>query len=187
MSTAEPTSPPDLAGRPFFGKPYAWLAFALALTAVPLVGYMVRADLPWDRMHPAINAMLNGTSTVFLLVGWLAIRRRDVAFHRACLVSAFGASTLFLASYLARFALSGTHRYPGDGWDKTLYLVILFSHMALAVVVLPMILRALWMGYRGRWAEHRKIARWAWPLWMYVSVTGVAVYVLLYHVGPALS
>jgi putative membrane protein len=184
MATAEPTA--ELASRPFFGKPYAWLAFALVLTAVPLVGYMVRTELPWEQMHPAINAMLNGSSTVFLLVGYVAIRRRQVSFHRACLVSAFVTSAVFLISYVIRFTTSGTHRYPGEGWDKILYLVILFSHMVLAVVVLPMILRALWMGYRGRWAEHRKIAKWAWPTWVYVSVTGVAVYVMLYHVGPAL-
>lgn len=175
-----------IAGRPFFGKPFAWLAFAIVLIAVPLVGYLVRAELPWDRMHPAINAMLNGTSTVFLLVGWLAIRRGDRSFHRACMVSAFSSSAVFLASYLIRFATTGAHKYPGAGWDKTLYLVVLFSHMVLAVVVLPMILRSLWLASKGRFAEHRRLARWTWPLWMYVSTTGVAVYVLLYHVGPAL-
>lgn len=176
----------SLEGRPFFGKPFAWLAFALVMVAVPLVGYMVRADLPWTEMHPAINAMLNGSSTVFLLVGWLAIKRGDRAFHRVCMVSAFTASTVFLASYLARFATTGAHKYPGAGWDKTLYLVILLTHMVLAVVMLPMILRSLWLGYQGRWAQHRRIARWTWPIWMYVSTTGVAVYFLLYHVGPAL-
>ena len=189
MASAEHTADraaDELAGRPFFGKPFAWLAFALALVAVPLVGYMVRAGLVWNRMHPAINAMLNGTSTVFLLAGWLAIRRRQIAFHRACMVSAFAASSVFLASYLARFAISGTHRYPGAGWDKTLYLIILFSHMLLAVVVLPMVLRSLWLGYKGRYAEHRRLARWTWPIWMYVSTTGVLVYLLLYQLGPAL-
>ncbi len=186
MAIADATTPAELAGRPFFGKPFAWLAFALALTAVPLVGYMVRAELGWERMHPAINAMLNGSSTVLLFAGWLAIRGRHVAFHRACMVSAFATSSVFLASYLVRFAISGTHRYPGSDWDKTLYLVILFSHMVLAATVVPMVLRALWLGYKGRWAQHRRLARWTWPIWMYVSVTGVAVYVLLYHVGPAL-
>lgn len=181
--------PGGLAGRPFFGKPWAWLTFALVLVAVPLVGYMVRAGLPWDEVHPAVNAILNGSSTVFLIAGWIAIRRRprDAAFHRACMVSAFATSTIFLVSYLIRFAISGTHRYPGEGWDKILYLIILFSHMALAAAVVPMVLRALWLGWKGRWAAHRRIARWTWPIWMYVSVTGVAVYVLLYHVGPALA
>ncbi len=176
-----------LSGRPVFGKPYAWLVFAIVLVAVPVAGYMVRAQLTWTEAHPAINAMLNGTSAVFLATGWFAIRRRQIAFHRACMVSAFVASSVFLASYLARFATTGAHKYPGSGWDKTLYLVVLMTHMVLALVVLPMVLRALWLGWKGRWAAHRKLARWTWPIWMYVSLTGVAVYVLLYHVGPALA
>ena len=173
-------------GRPFFGKPYAWLAFALVLFAVPLVGYMVQAGLPWREMHPAINAMLNGTSAVFLAVGWFAIRARDRAFHRACMVSAFVSSSVFLASYLARFATTGAHRYPGEGWDKVLYLIVLGTHSLMALVALPLILRALWLGWKDRRAQHRRIARWAFPIWAYVSVTGVAVYFLLYHLGPAL-
>lgn len=176
-----------LQARPLFGRPWAWLVFAMLLATVPLVGYLASSEVPRGEIHPAVNAMLNGASTVFLFAGWLAVRRGDVAFHRACMVSAFATSTAFLASYLVRFAISGTHRYPGDGLDKTLYLVILFSHMVLAVVVLPLILRALWLGYRRRWDDHRRVARWAWPMWMYVSVTGVAVYGMLYHLGPALA
>ena len=183
MDSADQLAP----GRPFFGKPYAWLAFALVLVAVPLVGYMVRAGLPWRDIHPAVNAILNGTSAVFLATGWFAIRRGDRGFHRACMVSAFTASSVFLASYLARFYTTGAHKYPHPGWDKVLYLVILFSHMVLAVAVLPMVLRSLWLAWKGRYAEHRRIARWTFPVWMYVSVTGVAVYVMLYHVGPALD
>jgi putative membrane protein len=179
---------PELAsGRPFFGKPFAWLAFALGLVAIPLVGYMVRAGLPWHEVHPAINAMLNGTSAVFLATGWFAIRRRDRAFHRACMVSAFVASSVFLASYLARFAMTGAHKYPHIGWDRTAYFVILFSHMVLAVAVVPMVLRTLFLARKRRYADHRRLARWTFPIWMYVSVTGVAVYVLLYQVGPALN
>jgi len=177
----------ETAGRPFFGKPYAWLAFAIALTFVPLVGYMLRAGLSWREMHPAINAMLNGTSAVFLIAGRLAISdRRNVAFHRACMVSAFTASAVFLVSYLARFATTGAHKYPGDGWDRDLYLVILMSHMLLALIVLPMVIRALQLGLTGRFPQHRRLARWTWPIWVYVSVTGVAVYAMLYHLGPAL-
>ncbi len=186
MAPAEPDPTVALEGRPVFGKPFAWLAFALALIAVPLVGYMVQAGLPWTRLHPAINAMLNGTSSVFLFAGYFAIRRRQLAFHRTCMVSAFVASGVFLASYLARFATTGAHKYPGTGVDKTIYLVILMTHMVLAVAVLPMVLRTLWLGWKGRWAEHRRLARWTFPIWAYVSLTGVAVYFLLYHVGPAL-
>jgi putative membrane protein len=173
-------------GRPFFGRPYAWLAFALALIAIPLVGYMVRAGMAWKEIHPAINAMLNGTSAVFLTVGWFAIRRGDRAFHRACMVSAFTASGVFLVSYIARFLTTGAHKYPHPGWDRTLYIIILISHMILAIAVLPMVLRALWLAVKGRYRDHRRLARWTFPIWMYVSITGVVVYVMLYHVGPAL-
>jgi uncharacterized membrane protein YozB (DUF420 family) len=172
--------------RPFYGKPYAWIVFALLLLAVPMVGYMVQAGMGWEQMHPAINAMLNGSSAIFLASGFVAIRLKQVALHRACMVSAFTASSVFLASYLIRFAISGAHRYPGAGWDKTLYLVILFSHMALAVAVVPLSLRALYLGWRGRYAAHRRVARWTWPIWMYVSVTGVVVYLMLYPIADAL-
>lgn len=173
--------------RPFFGRPWAWLVFAIVLVAVPLVGAMVRAGLPWEEVHPALNAMLNGSSTVFLVAGFLAIRRKEIAFHRACMVSAFTASAVFLVSYLIRFATTGAHKYPGTGWDKTLYLIILGTHSLLALVALPMVLRTLWLARKARYAEHRRIARWTFPVWLYVSFTGVAVYVLLYHVGPALD
>lgn len=174
-------------GRPFFGRPWAWLLFALLITAIPLVGYMVQAGMTWQEMHPAINAILNGSSTVFLVAGWFAVRGRDLAFHRACMVSAFAASTIFLTSYLIRFATTGAHRYPGDGLDRTIYLLVLLTHTVLAAAVVPMILRSLWLAWKGDYARHRRIARWTFPVWLYVSLTGVAVYVLLYHVGPALS
>jgi putative membrane protein len=171
---------------PFFGKPFLWLALALALLCVPLAGYIAQTASSWEEAHPAINAMLNGASSVFLLVGYLAIRSGRRTFHKQCMLGAFGASALFLASYLLRFAMSGTHKYPGEGWDKTLYLVILFSHMLLAMVVLPMVLRALYLGLKGRNAKHRGIARWAWPIWMYVSVTGVVVYLMLYPIARSI-
>jgi putative membrane protein len=169
------------AARPFYGRPYNWLLFALALLAVPLVGYMVQSGMRWERMHPAINAMLNGSSAVFLTAGYVAIRRKQVELHRMCMVSAFSTSSLFLASYLARFAMSGAHVYPGHGWDRTLYLAILFSHMLLAVAVVPMTLRSLYLAWKRRFEAHRRLARWTWPIWMYVSVTGVVVYLMLYH------
>jgi putative membrane protein len=192
MAAAEPQAAglaePAAGGpRPQFGKPWAWLAFALVLVAVPLVGLMVQAGMTWTEMHPAINAVLNGASTVFLIAGWLAIRGRRIDFHRACMVSAFATSTIFLASYLTRFALTGAHRYPGDGWDRTVYLVVLASHSLLAALAVPLILRALWLGWKDRRAAHRRLARWTLPIWLYVSVTGVAVYLLLYQLGPALA
>jgi putative membrane protein len=103
------------------------------------------------------------------------------------MVSAFTASAVFLASYLTRFALTGAHKYPGDGVDKGIYLAILGSHSLLAAISVPLILRAIWLAWKGRYADHRRAARYTWPIWMYVSLTGVVVYFLLYHLGPALA
>jgi len=187
MAAAEPLPEPVAQPRAaFFGRPWLWLVFALVLVAVPLVGYMVRAGMAWTEMHPAINAILNGSSTVFLIAGWFAIRARRIEFHRACMLSAFTTSGVFLASYLARFATTGVHKYPGTGWDRTVYLAILGSHTLLALVALPLVITTLVLGLKDRRARHRRIARWTWPIWLYVSVTGVTVYLLLYQVGPAL-
>ncbi len=179
-------SPNQGATRPFFGKPFLWLLFAVLLLAVPLAGYIAQADLGWERAHPAFNAILNGMATLFLLAGFIAVKRGAVDLHRQCMVAAFTTSSLFLASYLVRFATSGAHRYPGDGFDKILYLAILFSHMILAAVVVPMILRALWLAWKQRIEAHRKLARITWPIWMYVSVTGVIVYLMLYPIAESL-
>lgn len=134
-----------------------------------------------DLLAP-INAGLNTTSFLLLILGYVEIRRKNVALHRLCMVGAFGTSVVFLVSYLTRYALTGTHKFPlGGGW-KALYFSILFSHMILAVVILPLVLRTLYLAWKGRFAEHRKIARVTYPLWVYVSLTGVLVYVLLYQV-----
>ena len=180
MSSADGATPR------YYGRPFAWVLSALALAYVPLVGYMVKAGLDWEAMHPAINAILNGTSTVFLLVGYVAIRRKDTELHWRCMVAAFASSSVFLASYLARYYMSGTHRYPGVGWDKTFYLIVLFSHMVLAAAAVPAILRLLWLARTKQFGKHRKLARWAWPMWMYVSFTGVVVYFMLYPIASAL-
>jgi len=132
---------------------------------------------------PAVNATLNGTSAVLLLVGWNAIKKKKVALHRFSMQAAFATSTIFLVCYLTRVYLTGTHRFPGDGWLKTLYLTILFTHMVLAVATVPLVLRTLFLARRSRFIEHRKIARVTFPVWMYVSVTGVVVYVMLYHLA----
>jgi len=130
---------------------------------------------------PTVNAALNAASAVLLLLGFAAIRRgrRDV--HRAFMLAACTSSVLFLAGYLTRVALTGTHRFPGGGFLRAAYLAVLASHTLLAVLVLPLVLRTLFLSLRARFPEHRRIARWTFPIWMYVSVTGVAVYVMLYH------
>lgn len=130
---------------------------------------------------PSVNAALNATSFLLLLGGFVAIKsgRRDL--HQRAMVGAFVVSAVFLVSYLTRFALTGTTRFQGEGWHKTLYLAILFSHMILAIAVVPLVLRALYFAFKQRFAEHRRVVKWLWPIWTYVSMTGVVVYLMLYH------
>ncbi len=170
-----------------FGRPVAWITFAMALVSVPILGYMVEAGAPWDEIHPALNALLNATSAAFLVAGGLAIKRRDVGVHRSCMVAAFIASSIFLASYLARYATTGTHYYPGEGWDRVLYLGILYSHMVLAAVLVPLALRVLYLAWTKSFARHRRLARVAFPIWLYVSVTGVVVYLMLYPLAGVIA
>ncbi len=134
-----------------------------------------------------LNACLNAAAAVLVVLGFRAIRAGDRERHRRLMVSAVGVSAAFLVSYLTRVALTGTHRFPVEGPVKWLYLAILGSHTLLAALAAPMILRALFLGWRGRFADHRAIARWTFPIWVYVSVTGVLVYLLLYQVAPRLA
>jgi len=131
---------------------------------------------------PHINATMNLASALFLLGGLWFIRRRDVHRHRTAMVGALTSSGLFLLFYLLRFSLTGTHRFAGDGVARALYLGVLFSHMILAVLIVPLILRLLYLVWRSRYHAHAAWARWTYPLWMYVSITGLLVYLLLYHV-----
>ena len=140
----------------------------------------------WEQLHPAINAALNLTTFVLLIGGRMAIARGDQALHRKRMLAAFTTATIFLISYLIRFATTGAHKYPGSGADKYIYLAILFSHMILAVVLVPYVIGALRHALAGRFEKHKKLVRVTFPMWMYVSVTGVLVYLMLYHLAPAL-
>jgi putative membrane protein len=133
------------------------------------------------ELLPHLNATLNGISGVLLVIGWRLIRAGREDLHRACMLSAFVVSSLFLASYLTRVTLGGTHVYPGTGWDRTLYLVILVTHVVLAAAVPFLALRTLYLALRRRLETHRRWARVTLPIWIYVSVTGVVVYWMLYH------
>ena len=130
---------------------------------------------------PHLNATLNASSGVLLLAGFLCIRARHIGAHRFCMVSAFGVTTLFFISYLIYHAHVGSVHFLGRGWIRPLYFAILISHTLLAIVIVPMVLRTLFLAGRSRFAEHVLIARWTLPLWLYVSVTGVIVYWMLYH------
>jgi len=131
---------------------------------------------------PALNAVLNGTSAVFLAAGFVAIRRRLIRLHRACMLTAFCTSIAFLVSYLTYHLQVGTTRFPGQGWARTVYLTILGTHTALAALIPFLAVATLTLALRGRFARHARLARWTLPAWFYVSVTGVVIYVLLYHV-----
>jgi uncharacterized membrane protein YozB (DUF420 family) len=130
---------------------------------------------------PAVNATLNATSGVLLAIGYLLIKRRRISAHRNVMLMAFGSSTLFLISYLTYHAHAGSHRFPGIGAIRYLYFAILISHILLAAVILPMAIVTLIRGLRRQDARHRKIAKRTFPIWMYVSVTGVIVYLMLYQ------
>ena len=129
-----------------------------------------------------INASLNATSALALVVGFIFIRRRVVDMHRRAMLTAVGASALFLVFYVTRVALTGTHEFAGEGVARVVYLAVLFSHMVLAVLVLPFVLRLLWLARQERFAEHKRLARFVFPVWAYVSVRGLVVYLLLYQI-----
>jgi uncharacterized membrane protein YozB (DUF420 family) len=134
---------------------------------------------------PAVNACLNGLSAVFLTAGYLFIRRGNARAHRKCMVSAFATSTLFLICYLTyHFTVKTYTRFKEPEWFRPIYLTLLLTHTILAAVIVPLILMTLRRAIKGRFESHRKIARWTWPIWMYVSVTGVIVYWLLYIKFP---
>jgi putative membrane protein len=128
---------------------------------------------------PALNAMLNGASAVALLVGFTFIRARRITAHRRAMITAFVFSSLFLVGYITHHALHGDIRYPLHAALRTPYLALLASHIILATVALPMILVTFFFSLTGRFSQHRRIARWTFPVWLYVSITGVATYVWL--------
>lgn len=129
-----------------------------------------------------VNALLNGTAAVCLVFGRVAIAKKKVMTHRAAMLTALFVSAAFLVSYLTRVALTGTHKDPHTGPFHLAYLVVLSTHMLLAMAVVPLVLSAVWLALKKRFASHQKVARVTFPIWLYVSVTGVAVYVMLYVV-----
>ena len=128
---------------------------------------------------PALNALLNGLSATALLIGYTLIRSRRITAHRAAMITAFCFSALFLVSYILHHALHGDVRYPAHAALRLVYLPLLASHILLAIVALPLILVTFFFSLSGRIPQHRKVARWTFPLWLYVSVTGVVTYVML--------
>jgi putative membrane protein len=181
MTTQTKALPPTAASpRPFIA---AILAISLAATLFLL--WLIYIHPATDAASvklaflPALNAVLNGLSAVALLIGFSFIRARRIAAHRASMLTAFAFSTLFLVSYILHHALHGDVRYPAGAAFRSAYLWLLGTHIILAIVALPLILITFFFSLSGRIPMHRKIARWTFPIWLYVSVTGVITYVML--------
>ena len=139
---------------------------------------------PPQSVLPFVNALLNAGSALCLVAGYVFIRQRRVAAHRAAMLSAFTFSTLFLISYVTYHLEAGSRPYQGDGITRGVYFVLLVSHVILAVVIIPLAVTTLRRAWRGDFVRHAWIARRTLPLWLYVSVTGVVIYVMLYELGP---
>ena len=134
-----------------------------------------------DSLLPHLNAALNATSGALLLAGFYFIRRRNVPAHRACMAAALAVSGLFLVSYVVYHYNYGSVRFTGQGAIRTFYFAVLVTHVILAAAIVPLVVMTVRRALGGDFARHRKIARWTYPLWLYVSVTGVIVYLMLYH------
>ncbi len=140
---------------------------------------------PQYAIFPVIDACMNGTSAVLLLIGHSFIKRGKMAAHRAFMIAAVVSSSLFLISYLYYHAHVGSIHFTGHGIVRVVYFSILISHTILAAVIVPLVIITLTRGLRGNFPRHRTIARWTYPLWLYVSVTGVVIYLMLYQLFPA--
>jgi putative membrane protein len=165
----------------------------LTVVVVGLVGALMASGggagpAAFDVMAlPLLNACLNAVSAGCLVAGWLFIRRRRVVAHVTCMLGAFAVSTLFLLSYVTYHYHAGSRPFTGTGWIRPVYFTLLITHIVLAAGIVPLALTTIYRGWRGAtdpragFARHVRIARWTLPLWLYVSVTGVLVYWLLYH------
>ena len=162
----------------------------LSLVVVLIVGVLLLGHTPGRGGRadvaalPALNAVLNGASAVLLTGGWLAIRRRRIAVHRACMLAAFSVSVLFLVSYVVYHALAGSRPFTGQGWIRPVYFAVLISHVVLAAAMVPFVLTTLYRALGADFPRHVRLARVTLPVWLYVSVTGVVVYLVLYRLFP---
>jgi len=134
---------------------------------------------------PTLNAILNATSGILIVAGFIFIKRKQISAHRACMLAAVTTSVLFLISYLTYHYYHGVTRFAGTGAARPVYYFILFTHTFLAAVIVPFVAVTLVRALKGQFARHMKVARWTFPMWLYVSVTGVVVYIMLYHLFPS--
>lgn len=139
-----------------------------------------------DSDYPVVIAALNALSAFFLGAGYVSIRMRHITLHRVLMLSAVVTSTLFLVFYIIYHVRVGSVGFGGKGWVRPVYFTILITHILLAAALLPLVLVTLYRAFRSQFEAHRRLARWTFPIWMYVSVTGVVIYVAVYHIfGPA--
>ncbi|MFZ0590596.1 MAG: DUF420 domain-containing protein [Bryobacteraceae bacterium] len=156
------------------------ISAAIALFLIWLIYFKGKVAAPnWIGALPAANASFNSLSALSLILGYINIRRGNRAVHKRFMLTATAFSTLFLVSYVTYHYFHGDTLFPAHGWIRPVYFFILISHIGLSIVALPLILAALWFGLRSQFRFHRRIARWTFPIWLYVSVTGVIVYVML--------
>jgi len=156
------------------------LSVAVAVFLIWLIYFKGRVAAPaWVSSLPAANAAFNSLSALCLLGGYFNIRRRNAAIHKRFMLSATAFSALFLASYITYHSYYGDTRFPGQGWVRPAYFALLISHIALSMAALPLIFATLYFSLSGKFPFHRKVARWTFPIWMYVSVTGVLVFFVL--------
>ena len=132
---------------------------------------------------PTLNATLNTISAILLTIGYILIRQRKIEAHKRCMLAAFAVSVLFLISYVIYHANAGSKPFEQHGWIRPVYFTILISHIILAFVIVPLALRTLYLAWRERFEQHRRIAKITLPIWLYVSVTGVLIYLMLYQMG----
>lgn len=156
-------------------------AVVLAVAALLLGGDRQAGAVPDLSALPALNAVLNGTSAVLLVTGYVFIRRRMVTAHLTCMLSAFGVSTLFLISYVIYHYSAGSRPFTGPGWIRPVYFTLLISHIVLAAAIVPLALTTIYRALTAQLTRHAALARFTLPIWLYVSVSGVLVYWLLYH------
>jgi putative membrane protein len=156
----------------------------ISVAVVAAVGFLQLGRTPaaaTSSVLPGVNATLNGLSAVLLALGFALVRAGKVRAHRACMLGAFGVSALFLVSYVVYHSSFGSRPFAGQGWIRWVYFPLLISHIVLAAAIVPLALVTIYRALRGEVARHRRLARWTLPVWLYVSVTGVMVYWLLYR------
>ena len=187
MTEATPLAPSASEAAVAADRLAAWVIGALTVIVIGGVALVIYAPHGGQAVGsswlPGINAALNATATILLSIGYVFIRRRRIAAHRACMITAFAASSLFLITYLIHHARVGSVPFHGAAWLRPVYFGLLVPHIVLAALVVPLALTTINRAWRGRFDRHRSLARVTLPIWLYVSISGVLVYVLLYHSG----